>query len=248
MINGLRVIVVLPAYNAERTLEQTVREVPPGIVDEFLLVDDASKDETIAVARRLGIPFHVHSQNRGYGGNQKTCYAEALRLGADIVIMLHPDYQYSPRLIGAMAWLVASDEFDIVLGSRILGTGALRGGMPLYKYVANRILTSIENILLGINLSEYHTGYRAFSRRLLETVPFQNNSDDFVFDNQFLVQTVAFGFRVGEISCPTRYFPEASSIGFGRSVIYGFGVLSTALSFRLHRWGLRRDPLFERPA
>lgn len=248
MINGLRVIVVLPAYNAAKTLEQTVREVPPGIVDEFLLVDDASKDETIAVARRLGIPFHVHSQNRGYGGNQKTCYAEALRLGADIVIMLHPDYQYSPRLIGAMAWLVASDEFDIVLGSRILGTGALRGGMPLYKYVANRILTSIENILLGINLSEYHTGYRAFSRRLLETVPFQNNSDDFVFDNQFLVQTVAFGFRVGEISCPTRYFPEASSIGFGRSVIYGFGVLSTALSFRLHRWGLRRDPLFERPA
>lgn len=247
MINGKRVVVVLPAYNAAKTLERTVREVPPGVVDEFLLVDDASQDDTIARAESLGIPFRVHPQNRGYGGNQKTCYVEALRLGADIVVMLHPDYQYSPKLIGAMAWLVASEEFDVVLGSRILGTGALKGGMPYYKYVANRLLTGVENMLLGIKLSEYHTGYRAFSRRLLETLPFQNNSDDFVFDNQILAQAVAFGFGIGEISCPTRYFPEASSINFRRSVIYGFGVLATALRFRLHKWRWRTDPLFELP-
>jgi len=242
MINNKRVIVVLPAYNAAQTLEQTVRDVSPGVVDEFVLVDDRSKDETTAVAKRLGIPYIVHTKNRGYGGNQKTCYTEALRRGADIVVMLHPDYQYSPRLIGAMAWLVGSDEFDAVLGSRILGTtGALQGGMPYYKYVANRFLTATENILLGIKLSEYHTGYRAFSRRLLETLPLEENSDDFVFDNQMLAQTAFFGFRIGEVSCPTKYFAEASSINFRRSVIYGFGVLGTAIEFRLQKWGILKN-------
>jgi glycosyltransferase involved in cell wall biosynthesis len=245
MVNGKRVIVVMPAYNAERTLERTVGEVPPGVVDEFLLVDDASRDSTVSVAERLGLPLIVHPKNRGYGGNQKTCYAAALVRGADIVIMLHPDYQYSPKLIGAMAWLVASDEFDVVLGSRILGKGALAGGMPLWKYVANRFLTLVENILLGVKLSEYHTGYRAFARRVLETLPLEENSDDFVFDNEMLAQAVAFRWRIGEISCPTRYFPEASSISFGRSVRYGFGVLGTAIRFRLHTWGLGKSPLFD---
>ncbi len=242
MVNGKKVLVVLPAYNAAATLESTIADVPPGVVDEFLLVDDASTDATVETAARLGIPHLVHPRNRGYGGNQKTCYAEGLRLGADIVIMLHPDYQYSPRLIGAMAWLVASGEFDVVLGSRILGTGALKGGMPRYKYVANRVLTAIENILLGVKLSEYHTGYRAFSRQVLETLPLNENSDDFVFDNQMLAQVVAFGYSIGEISCPTRYFPEASSINLRRSVIYGIGVLLTAIQFRLHKWGLIRPP------
>jgi glycosyltransferase involved in cell wall biosynthesis len=186
----------------------------------------------------------LHPKNRGYGGNQKTCYTEALRRGADIVVMLHPDYQYTPRLIGAMAWLVASGEFDVVLGSRILGRGALKGGMPFYKYVANRLLTAAENVLLGMKLSEYHTGYRAFSRGVLETLPLEENSDDFVFDNEMLAQAVFFGFRIGEVSCPTRYFPEASSINFRRSVVYGLGVLATAAKFRLHRWGLRHDRLF----
>ena len=246
MINGKQIVVVLPAYNAGKTLEQTLRDVPPGIVDQFLLVDDASQDDTVAQAKRLGIPCLIHSCNRGYGGNQKTCYAEAVRMGADIVIMLHPDYQYSPKLIGAMAWLVASEEFDVVLGSRILGTGALKGGMPYYKYVANRFLTALENVLLGIKLSEYHTGYRAFSRQVLETLPYERNSEDFVFDNEMLVQAVAFGYRIGEISCPTRYFPEASSINFRRSVIYGFGVIGVALKFRLHQWHWHRSPLFER--
>jgi glycosyltransferase involved in cell wall biosynthesis len=244
MINGARVVVVLPAYNAEKTLERTFAEVPPGVVDQFLLVDDASGDGTVAEAARLGIPYLVHPSNRGYGGNQKTCYTEALRLGADIVIMLHPDYQYTPRLIGAMGWLVASGEFDVVLGSRILGRGALKGGMPRYKYVANRVLTLVENILLGVKLSEYHTGYRAFSRRVLQTLPLEEASDDFVFDNQVLAQSVAFGFSIGEISCPTKYFPEGSSISFRRSVRYGFGVLATAIRYRLHRWGLRQDRLF----
>lgn len=245
MINGKRIVVVLPAYNAAKTLERTLAEVPPGIVDEFLLVDDASRDDTVAQARRLGIPCLVHPRNRGYGGNQKTCYTEALRLGADIVIMLHPDYQYTPRLVGALAWQVASGEYDVVLGSRILGAGALKGGMPRYKYIANRFLTAIENLLLGIKLSEYHTGYRAFSREVLETLPLNENSDDFVFDNQMLAQAVAFGFRLGEVSCPTKYFAEASSINFRRSVVYGFGVLGTAVRFRLHRWGLIRSPLFD---
>jgi glycosyltransferase involved in cell wall biosynthesis len=244
MVNNKRVIVVLPAYNAELTLERTVADVPPGVVDEFLLVDDASRDGTVELAERLGVPCIVHPKNRGYGGNQKTCYAEALRRGADIVVMLHPDYQYSPKLIGAMSWLVGSGEFDVVLGSRILGVGALKGGMPLYKYISNRALTFIENILLGMKLSEYHTGYRAFSREVLEKLPLEENSDDFVFDNQMLAQAVAFDFRIGEISCPTRYFPEASSINFGRSCMYGLGVLATAAEFRLHRWGIRRSPRF----
>ena len=245
VLNRKRVVVVLPAYNAAKTLERTLSEVPPGIVDAFLLVDDASQDDTIEVARRLGIPYFVHPKNRGYGANQKTCYTEALKRGADIVIMLHPDYQYTPKLIGAMAWMVASEEFDVVLGSRILGTGALKGGMPLYKYMSNRFLTAVENVLLGIKLSEYHTGYRAFSRQVLETLPLAEGSDDFVFDNQMLAQAVAFGFRIGEVSCPTKYFPEASSINFGRSVLYGLGVLKTALQFRLHRWKLARYALFD---
>jgi glycosyltransferase involved in cell wall biosynthesis len=245
VINGKRVMVVLPAYNAGRTLERTISEIPQGVVDDLLLVDDASGDDTVEVAKRLGIPFVVHTENRGYGGNQKTCYAEALARGADIVIMLHPDYQYSPSLIGAMAWLAASGEFDIILGSRILGRGAVAGGMPRYKYFFNRVLTAIENLLLGIKLSEYHTGYRTFTRRVIETLPLNECSDDFVFDNQMLAQAAQFGFRIGEISCPTRYFAEASSINFRRSVVYGLGVLATSVRYRLHRSGLRRDPLFD---
>lgn len=245
MIKGQKVMVVMPAYNAAKTLEQTISEIPGDVVDEILLVDDCSKDETVEVAKRLGIPYVVHSKNRGYGGNQKTCYTEALKRGADIVVMLHPDYQYTPKLIGAMAWLVGSGEFDAVLGSRILGSSALKGGMPYWKYVANRWLTAIENMLLGMKLSEYHTGYRAFSRKVLETLPLEENSDDFVFDNQMLAQTVRFGFQIGEISCPTKYFPEASSINFKRSVIYGFGVLGTAVSYRLHVMGIKRSKIFE---
>jgi glycosyltransferase involved in cell wall biosynthesis len=246
LVNGKKVLVVLPAYNAENTLERTMADVPPGVVDEFLLVDDASVDGTIARAASLGLPYIVHPRNRGYGGNQKTCYTEALRRGADIVVMLHPDYQYTPRLIGAMAWLVASGEFDVVLGSRILGTGAIRGGMPRYKYVANRFLTAVENILLGSKLSEFHTGFRAFSRRVLETLPLEENSDDFVFDNQMLAQAVFFDFKIGEITCPTRYFAEASSINLRRSITYGMGVLETAVQFRLQRWGLLQRPMFSR--
>jgi glycosyltransferase involved in cell wall biosynthesis len=245
VINGKRVIVVLPAYNAGRTLEKTISEIPPGVVDEMLLVDDASGDDTVEVARRLGVPYVVHPENRGYGGNQKTCYAEALKRGADVVTMLHPDYQYSPKLIGAMAWLAASDEFDIVLGSRILGRGARQGGMPAWKYVSNRALTAFENLMLGIKLSEFHTGYRTFTRRVLETLPLLECSDDFVFDNQMLAQAAMFGFRIGEISCPTRYFPEASSINFRRSVVYGLGVMGTALRYRAHRAGLGKDRLFD---
>jgi glycosyltransferase involved in cell wall biosynthesis len=244
VVNGKNVLVVLPAYNAEKTLDLTLAEIPQGVVDGLLLVDDASADGTIAKAAELGIPHLAHPQNRGYGGNQKTCYREGLRRGADIVVMLHPDYQYTPKLIGAMAWLVASGEFDVVLGSRILGAGALKGGMPRYKYVANRILTAVENILLGTKLSEFHTGYRAFSRQVLETLPLEENSDDFVFDNQMLAQAVWFEFKIGEISCPTRYFPEGSSINLRRSIIYGLGVLRTAVQFRLHKWGLLRTTLF----
>lgn len=244
MINGQKVVVVLPAYNAEKTLERTLADVPSGIVDGFLLVDDASSDGTVQRAASLGLPYIVHPRNRGYGGNQKTCYTEAIRLGADIVIMLHPDYQYTPRLIGAMAWLVASGEFDVVLGSRILGTGAIKGGMPRYKYVANRFLTAVENVLLGSKLSEFHTGFRAFSRRVLEVLPLEENSDDFVFDNQMLAQAVFFDFKIGEITCPTRYFAEASSINLRRSITYGIGVLRTAVQFRLQRWGLLQTPIF----
>ncbi|GAB4301474.1 MAG: glycosyltransferase family 2 protein [Desulfuromonadia bacterium] len=240
MLNGKRVIVVLPAYNAAKTLERTVREVPEGFVDDFILVDDASVDDTAELSRRLGIHTIVHIQNRGYGGNQKSCYQAALARGADIVVMLHPDYQYTPRLIPAMASMIAYDEFDCVIASRILGVGAIQGGMPLWKYVANRFLTLMENILVGYKLSEYHTGYRAFSRKVLEILPLEENSDDFVFDNQMLVQIIANGFRIGEVSCPTKYFPEASSIDFRRSIVYGFGVLGTALAYRLHRLGIRR--------
>ena len=244
MIDGKRVVVVLPAYNAGKTLERTIAEIPPGIVDECLVVDDASADDTVAQARRLGIACIVHPQNRGYGGEPEDLLRRGPAPGADIVIMLHPDYQYSPRLLGAMAWQVASGVYDVVLGSRILGAGALKGGMPRYKYVANRFLTAVENILLGIKLSEFHTGYRAFSRRMLETLPLNENSDDFVFDNQILAQAVAFGFPIGEISCPTKYFPEASSINFRRSMTYGLGVLKTALCYRLHRWGIIHSRLF----
>jgi glycosyltransferase involved in cell wall biosynthesis len=244
VVNGQKVVVVMPAYNAEKTLALTLADVPPGVVDELLLVDDASVDGTVARAASLGLTCLVHPKNRGYGGNQKTCYTESLRRAADIVIMLHPDYQYSPKLIGAMAWLVASGEFDVVLGSRILGTGAIKGGMPRYKYFANRFLTAVENVLLGTKLSEFHTGYRAFSRRVLETLPLEENSDDFVFDNQMLAQAVCFDFKIGEISCPTRYFGEASSINLRRSIVYGLGVLLTALQYRLHRWGLLHPAIF----
>jgi glycosyltransferase involved in cell wall biosynthesis len=245
MVLGKRVIVVLPAYQAAQTLERTIAEIPPGIVDALLLVDDHSPDDTVAVARRLGIPTLRHDRNRGYGSNQKTCYTEALRLGADIVVMLHPDYQYDPRLVGALAMMVASGRVAVALGSRILGGGALAGGMPWIKYVANRLLTAIDNAVLGLSLSEYHTGYRAFDRRVLETLPLDENSDDFLFDNQILVQAAAFGFSIGELACPTRYFPEASSIGMRRSVVYGIGVLQVALTYAMHRSGLRKSPLFD---
>jgi glycosyltransferase involved in cell wall biosynthesis len=246
MLNGKRVVVILPAYNAERTLEATYRDIPHDLVDEVVLTDDASDDETAALSRRLGITTVQHPRNVGYGGNQKTCYREALGRGADIVVMVHPDYQYTPRLITAMASLIASDVYDVVLGSRILGKGARLGGMPLYKYVANRVLTLIQNLMLGQKLSEYHTGYRAFARRVLETLPLDENSNDFVFDNQVLVQTFRFGFRVGEVSCPTRYFPEASSINARRSAIYGVGCLWNSLLYLLSRAGIYEAP-FLRP-
>jgi glycosyltransferase involved in cell wall biosynthesis len=240
VIHGLKVVVVMPAYNAERTLEKTYSEVPLDLVDETILVDDKSSDLTLEVAARLGIKHFGHEKNRGYGGNQKTCYTLALREGADIVVMVHPDYQYTPKLIAAMAAMVASGQYDVVLASRILGTGALAGGMPFYKYVSNRFLTFAQNILIGQKLSEYHSGFRAFSRKVLETLPLDENSDDFIFDNQMLVQAHAFGFRIGEISCPTRYQEESSSINFRRSAIYGLGVLWTSVKYRLARWKLAR--------
>ena len=244
MLAGKRVMVVLPAYNAARTLKQTYDEIPRDVVDDIILTDDASRDETTAIAQKLGIPTLRHDRNRGYGGNQKTCYARALSRGADIVVMLHPDYQYSPKLVTAMASMIASEEFDAVLGSRILGRGALAGGMPVWKYVSNRFLTLVQNLLIGQKLSEYHTGYRAWSRAVLEKLPLLNCSEDFVFDNQMLAQAVFFGYRIGEISCPTKYFPEASSINFRRSVVYGLGVLKTSLQFRLQRMGLMRFAIF----
>jgi glycosyltransferase involved in cell wall biosynthesis len=245
MLLGRKVVVVLPAYNAEATLAITFGEIPHDIVDEVVLADDDSRDQTVAVARRLGIRHIVaHDRNRGYGGNQKTCYRTALSLGADIVVMLHPDYQYTPKLIRAMASVLAEDVYEIVLGSRILGTEARRGGMPLYKYVSNRFLTAFENVVIGQKLSEYHTGFRAYTRRVLETLPFEENSDDFVFDNEVLVQAHYFGFRIAELTCPTKYFPEASSIGFGRSVKYGILCCSTAAKYRLQRLGLADFPLF----
>lgn len=245
MLNGKRIVVVMPAYNAAKTLEMTYSEIPRDVVDDVVLVDDASRDETADVARRLGIKTVVHRQNRGYGGNQKTCYRTALELGADIVVMVHPDYQYTPNLITAMSAMIAYGEYDAVLASRILGTGALKGGMPFYKYVSNRFLTLAENLLLGEKFSEYHTGYRAFSREILENLPLEANSDDFVFDNQMIAQMVWFGYRVGEVSCPTKYFEDASSINFRRSVIYGLGVLKTALQFRLQKWGIKSSPIFQ---
>ncbi|HEY6986664.1 MAG TPA: glycosyltransferase family 2 protein [Rhodanobacteraceae bacterium] len=248
MLHGKNIIVVMPAYHAEKTLAACYGAIPHDIVDEVLLVDDASDDATVAVAERLGIRTVRHPANRGYGGNQKTCYALALERGADVVVMLHPDYQYEPRLITAMAAMVASGVYDVVIGSRILGNTALAGGMPRYKYFANRFLTAAQNFLVGSKLSEFHTGYRAFSRRVLETLPLARNSDDFVFDNQMLVQALAFGFPVGEISCPTRYFAEASQINFRRSVVYGCGVLWTAMLFRLWKWKLASPNLFSSDA
>ena len=245
MINGHRVVVVLPAYNAAETLESTVSELPET-VDQAILVDDGSYDETVSLARSLGLKVYVHDSNYGYGRNQQTCYREAIDCGADIVVMVHPDYQYTPLLVTSMAAMIAYGVYDVVLGSRILGGGALRGGMPLYKYVANRLLTLIENLLLGAKFSEYHSGYRAFRRSVLTTLPLLENSDDFVFDNQMLAQCVHFGFRVGEVSCPTKYFKKASTINFRRSVRYGIGVLITSLQYRLERLGLGRFRVFSR--
>jgi glycosyltransferase involved in cell wall biosynthesis len=246
MINKKKVVAVLPAYNAEKTLRQTVQEIP-ATVDTCILVDDHSTDATAELAHRLGLQVHVHEQNRGYGGNQKTCYAAALEAGADIVVMLHPDYQYSPRLVEPMASMIAFGVYDLVLGSRILGGGAIRGGMPRHKYVANRMLTFIQNLALGAKLSEYHTGFRAYSREMLLSLPLSANSDDFVFDNQLLAQCIYLGARIGEVSCPTRYFPEASSINFLRSTIYGFGVLKTTADCMAARLGLYRKPIFDFP-
>ena len=246
MLDAKRITVVLPAYNAALTLRRTYDEIPHDIVDDVILTDDASTDGTVALARELGIHVIRHERNRGYGGNQKTCYAAALARGADIVIMLHPDYQYAPRLVTAMASMLVSGEYDAVMASRILGKGALRGGMPRYKYVANRGLTLVQNVLMNAKLSEYHSGYRAWTRAVLTRLPLDACSDDFVFDNQMLAQALFCGFRIGEISCPTRYFAEASSINLRRSVVYGMGVLGTSAGFLLHRLGVRRSPLYDR--
>ena len=248
MLHGKRIAVVLPAYNAARTLERTVEEVPREIVDEILLIDDHSKDETVQLAQRLGLRVFLHEKNFGYGRNQKTCYTEALRTDADVIVMLHPDYQYDPRLVLPMAGLIVTGVYDVVIASRILGGKTRTGGMPLYKYIANRVLTLIQNFMLGAKLSEYHTGYRAFSRNVLLSLPLITNSDDFAFDNEMLAQSIYFGYRIGEISCPTRYFPEASSINFRRSVKYGFAVLWTSLRFRLQKWHLGRFQIFDKNA
>jgi len=245
MIGERKVAVVLPAYNASKTLRQTCAEIPRDVVDDLILTDDASTDDTIAVAKELGLHVIAHDRNKGYGANQKSCYSAALARGADIVVMLHPDYQYSPRLVTAMAGMIASGHYDAVFASRILGRGAILGGMPRYKYVFNRLLTLFQNIVMGQKLSEYHTGYRAWDRSVLEKLPLLACSDDFVFDNQMIAQAAWFGFRLGEISCPTKYFPEASSINFRRSCIYGIGVLKTSIEYRLCRLGLKRSPLFD---
>jgi glycosyltransferase involved in cell wall biosynthesis len=244
MVNNKKIAVVLPAYNAEKTLLKTYSEIPFEIVDFILLVDDASTDNTKDLALKNGINVIAHLKNKGYGGNQKTCYTEALNLGADIIVMLHPDYQYTPKLISAIVNMITSGEFDVVLASRILGGGALSGGMPLYKYIANRGLTFFQNILLGTKISEYHTGYRAYKRECLEVIPFQNNSDDFVFDNEFLSQIIYQKFRVGEVTCPTKYFKEASSINFLRSIKYGIGCVKIAIEFRLNKIGVIQTRLF----
>jgi glycosyltransferase involved in cell wall biosynthesis len=244
MIKGRQVAVVMPAYNAEKTLKRTYDEIPHDLVDDIILVDDGSWDNTVEIAKNLDIRTIIHPENIGYGGNQKTCYATALGLGADIVIMLHPDYQYTPKLVTAMASLLAEGLFDCVLGSRILGVGALEGGMPVHKYIANRFLTLVQNLLLRYKLSEYHTGYRAFTRELLESLPIDQNSDDFVFDNQMLSQIIYLGYSIGEISCPTLYMEDSSSINLSSSIAYGLGVLKTSITYRLCKWGLITSSLF----
>jgi len=246
MIDNKKIIVVMPAYNAAKTVEQTFKEIPFNIVDEVILVDDHSKDETFEVAKKLGIHTVIrHDNNKGYGGNQKTCYDAALKNGADIVVMLHPDYQYTPLLLEAMIYPIARGLFPVMLGSRILGKGALRGGMPMYKYISNRFLTFFQNVMMGQKLAEYHTGYRAFSKEILERLPLHKNSDDFVFDNEMLGQIAYAGYEMGEVTCPTKYFDDASSINFKRSVQYGLGVLRVSLSYRLQRWGLAKFEIFE---
>ena len=246
MLNGKKIAVVLPAYNAAQTVGKTYNEIPMDIVDTVILVDDASKDDTSAVAQELGIENGIrHESNKGYGGNQKSCYEKALSLGADIIIMLHPDYQYTPKLIHAISGIIAYDVYPVVLGSRILGKGALKGGMPIYKYIANRVLTLFQNILMGQKLSEYHTGYRAFSKDIFDKINIQNNSDDFVFDNQMLAQICFKGYEIGEVTCPTKYFEEASSINFSRSTTYGLGVLQTSLLFRLAKWKIFTHKIFK---
>jgi glycosyltransferase involved in cell wall biosynthesis len=245
MLNGKKICVVLPAYNAASTLEQTYNEIPFNIVDEIVLVDDASSDTTSEKGKELGISNIIrHEKNRGYGGNQKSCYSKALELGADIIIMLHPDYQYTPKLIHSIASIIAYDVYPVVLASRILGKGALRGGMPKYKYIANRILTLTQNILMSQKLSEYHSGYRAFSKEVFDKIDISKNSEDFVFDNQMLAQIFYAGFEIGEVTCPTKYFKEASSINFSRSVTYGLGVLGVSLKYRLAKWGIYKSPIF----
>ena len=248
MIGEQKVVVIMPAYNASKTLAATYAEIPFDIVDEVVLVDDCSSDETPEVARQLGIQHIIeHPKNIGYGGNQKTCYKKALDLGADIVVMVHPDYQYTPKLIPSMSFLIAQELYQVVLGSRILGKGALRGGMPLYKYFFNRLLTAFENVMVGAKLSEYHTGYRAFSRKVLEEINFASNSDDFIFDNQVLSQVIFAGYEIGEITCPTKYFTEASSINFRRSVKYGFGVILTSWMHFFQRIGLAKFEMYRHP-
>lgn len=245
MLNNQKIIVVLPAYNASKTLAATVREIPYDVVDDVVLVDDSSEDDTVLLAGKLKIAALIHSKNSGYGANQKTCYAEALKRGADIIIMVHPDYQYTPRLVTAMAAMIAYGEYDVVLASRILGKGALRGGMPLYKYFFNRLLTFIQNVLLSQKFSEYHTGFRAFRRDVLKTLPLLENSNDFIFDNEIIAQMINFGFRVGELSCPTRYAPESSSINFTRSAKYGVGVLLVSIKFFLNKYFGVKFAIFE---
>ncbi len=247
MIKGKKITVVLPAYNAASTLEQTYREIPFDIVDEVVLVDDNSRDQTLEKAKELGIKHVVkHEVNRGYGGNQKSCYSKALSLGSDIIIMLHPDYQYTPKLIESMAYIIANDVYPVVFGSRILGKGALKGGMPMYKYIANRMLTLFQNIMLNQKLSEYHTGYRAFDRKIFAEINIEANSDDFIFDNQMIAQIFHAGFEIGEVTCPTKYFEEASSINFRRSSIYGLGVLAVSFQYRFQKWGLGNFRIFRK--
>ena len=245
MLNGKKICIVLPAYNASETLEMTYNEIPFDIVDEVVLVDDASKDQTTELGRQLGIKHLIrHEENRGYGGNQKSCYHKALELDADIIVMLHPDYQYTPKLIHAIVGVIAYDVYPVVLGSRILGKGALKGGMPYYKYVANRFLTLGQNILMSQKLSEYHTGYRAFSKEVFDSIDIELNSDDFIFDNQMIAQLFFAGYEIGEVTCPTKYFEEASSINFSRSVKYGFGVIGVSIAYRLAKWGIFKNPIF----